>query len=338
MKNCLTQINPFLVVFAAVILLTAYPVSGQDVISTGDEIPYSKDTYTYKIVDNHEIQADVYQYPAKEVRPVIIWIHPGALIFGDRSIWLSSEQLVGYLKAGYTVVSIDHRLAPETKLAAIIEDLEDAHTWVRTKGPDLFKIDPDRIAVVGHSAGGYLTLMAGFRLKPRPSALVSFYGYGDITALWYTRPDSFYNQMPPIPRDQAIEFIGDSTVSNPPAEPSWPNGRAKFYIYCRQQGLWSTEVSGHDPEKDVGWFSEYEPLSNVSPAYPPTLLLHGEKDTDVPFEQSILMAKAFEQHGVEYEFITNPDWGHMFDFFGMEDSAVQKSFGQVLTFLVKHVR
>jgi acetyl esterase/lipase len=316
-------------IFTALIFLMAYPVSGQDVTTTDDVIPYSKHIYTYKIVDNHEIQANVYRYPGEEVRPAIIWIHGGALIFGTRN-GLSSEQLEQYMKAGYNVVSIDYRLAPETKLVAIIKDLEDAYAWVRSKGPALFNIDPDRIAVVGHSAGGYLTLMAGFHLKPRPSALVSFYGYGDITGPWYSQPDSFYNQMPSIPRDQAIEYVGDSTV--------FPNGRSKFYLYCRQQGLWPKEVSGHDPVKEASWFFEYEPLRNISPSYPPTLLLHGEKDTDVPYEQSVLMAKAFKHHNVDYEFITKPDWGHGFDGAGLKDRSVQEAFDRILKFLEKHVR
>ena len=51
---------------------------------------------------------------------------------------------------------------------------------MREKGPDLFQADPHRIAVIGRSPGGYLTLMAGFCLNPRPQALVAFYGYGDI--------------------------------------------------------------------------------------------------------------------------------------------------------------
>ena len=298
---------------------------------------YSMTTYTYRIVDGHEILADCYGYPDEEIRPAIIYIHGGALIFGTRT-GLPTEQLERYLGAGYVIVSIDYRLAPETKLAAIIEDLEDAYAWVRTKGPDLLHIDPDRIAVVGHSAGGYLTLMAGFRLNPPPRALVSFYGYGDLTEPWYAQPDSFYNQMPVVSRDKALEFVGDSIVSSPSPDPKWSSGRFNFYIYCRQGGLWPIEVSGHDPKKDFAWFSEYEPIRNVTSTYPPTLLLHGEKDTDVPFEKSVRMAEALKGHCVDFEFITNPDWGHVFDMAGMEDRAVQKTFDRILIFLGKHVK
>lgn len=327
MKSYSVPIKTFLLILALVILDVS-SVRGQNV----NELSYSRSTYAYKIVDGHEILADVYQYPGEKIKPAIIWIHGGALIAGNRSS-LHTEQLEEYLKAGFTVVSIDYRLAPETKLVGIIEDLEDAYDWIRTEGPDLYHIDPDRLAVVGHSAGGYLALMAGFRLKPPPSALVSFYGYGDITGPWYSRPDSIYNTIPAVSKDRAYAVIGDSVISSPLNFDRW-----QFYIYCRQQGIWPREVSGHDPDKDQAWFASYEPLRNVTSAYPPTFLLHGEKDKDVPFIQSVMMAKALKRRGVEYEFILNPDWGHSFDRSGMKDSTVKDAFGQIRAFLGKHVK
>lgn len=329
--------KPSLLLFICALFFWIYPVFGKDVAAQGDNVPYSKLSYTYKKVKDLEIQADVYRSPGNELRPAIIWIHGGALIFGSRHA-LPDEQLQLYLESGYVVVSIDYRLAPETKLAGIIQDLEDAYDWVYEEGPELFHIIPDRIAVIGHSAGGYLSLMAGFRVNPPPRALVSFYGYGGITGPWYSSPDSVYNLMPPLTREQAMEGIGKLEIADNSQGPAWPEGRAKFYIYCRQQGLWPKEVGGHDPVRDSAWFYEYEPLKNVSARYPPTLLLHGERDTDVSFEQSVEMSKAFEQHGVEYGFISNPDWGHVFDYSGMEDAAVRNSFNQVVNFLDKHLK
>jgi acetyl esterase/lipase len=335
MNNFITQINPLFIFFAAVLVMTI-SVNGQTILSKGEKSKYTKVTYTYKTVDSHKIFADVYRMPGEDVRPAIIWVHGGALIFGTRK-WLGPEQLEMYLSAGYAVISIDYRLAPETKLEEIIKDLEDSYSWVRSEGPGLFKIDPDRIAFVGHSAGGYLTLLAGFRLNPRPQALVSFYGYGDITGDWYALPDSFYNQGPPVSMDQAYKVVGDSAVSSTTTKFT-PNGRFQFYLYCRQQGLWPIKISGHGPHVEREWYAAYEPLRNVTPAYPPTILLHGEKDTDVPFEQSVQMAEALRKKRVDHQFITNPEWGHGFDGAGKKDPAVKEAYEKVLKFLEKYLK
>ena len=58
-----------------------------------------------------------------------------------------------------------------------------------------------------------------------------------------------------------------------------------FYLYSRQQGSWPYLVSGHR-ETQAAWFESYEPLRNITESFPPTILLHGEADTDVPFTQS----------------------------------------------------
>src|SRR5262249_37994993 len=175
--------------------------------------PVEKKTYIYKTAGDCAIQADVYRPDDTAVHPVIFWIHGGALIMGHRGN-LRAEQLNRYLDAGFAVVSVDYRLAPETKLPAILEDLDGAYRWVRTEGPKLFRIDPKRMAVVGHSAGGYLTLAAGYRFRPRPRALVSFYGYGDIAGDWYSKPDPFYSKQPAVSREEAYAAVGKTAVSN----------------------------------------------------------------------------------------------------------------------------
>ncbi|MBI4657547.1 MAG: alpha/beta hydrolase [Verrucomicrobia bacterium] len=294
----------------------------------------SKQTFTYKKVDDCEIKADVYGPGGNQRRPGILWIHGGALIGGSRT-GLGRDQLQRYLSAGYIVVSIDYRLAPETKFKGIIEDLQDAYQWVRTKGPDLFQIDPDRLAVIGHSAGGYLTLMSGFCLSPRPKALVPFYGYGDIVGEWYSRPDPFYNRQPAVPKDEAYQAVGKQIISEGSG-----GKRFRFYLYCRQQGLWPKEVAGLDPEKDPSAFDRFCPVRNVTAEYPPALLLHGDQDTDVPYQQSVLMADELKRLGVEHELITMKGRGHGFDGGrdGMKDPEISATFDRVVAFLDKHLK
>ena len=258
-------------------------------------------TYTYRQVQGLKIKLDVHREDDDKVRPVVVWIHGGALINGGRQ-GINRRVKKMFLEAGYAIVSIDYRLAPETKLPAIIEDVEDAFNWIRAKGPGLFRIDPSRVAVLGGSAGGYLTLTTGYRVKPRPTALEAFYGYGDLIGDWYSTPS-------PHPRHQRSKMSEDEAraqVSGPPIANSRDrdgNGGA-FYQFCRQRGIWPQEVSGWDPHTEAQRYGPYMPVKNVSREYPPTLLIHGTKDTDVPYGQSAMMAVEFEKHGVDHEFVT----------------------------------
>jgi acetyl esterase/lipase len=299
--------------------------------AAGDKDAVPK-TYTYKTVGDLPIKADVYRLPGDEVRPVVVWIHGGALIVGTRN-GPNAEQRKRYLNAGYVVVSIDYRLAPETKLDGIIEDVKDAFKWVRAKGPEEFKIDPKKVAVIGHSAGGYLTLMSGFAVEPRPQALIPFYGYGDIDGDWYAKPDPFYRKTRPlVSKEDAYKAIGMKEIGEGNVK-----GRVDFYMYCRQNGLWPLLVTGHDPAKEPKAFDRFCPVRNVTKDYPPTLLLHGDNDTDVPYQQSVDMAKELKRVGVEHELITIKGGGHGFDGKGMKDANVAAAFEKIDTFLKKRL-
>jgi acetyl esterase/lipase len=244
------------------------------------------------------------------------------------------------------VVSIDYRLAPETKLPAILEDVEDAYRWVREKGPGLFQCDPERLAVVGQSGGAYLALMSGARLHPSPKVVVSFYGYGDIAGPWLSQPAVYWASdpsQPQVTKEAALQAISRNEISEADVEP-----RVNFYIYCRQNGLWPKQVAGFDPLKEREKLIAYSPDRLVKPGYPPTLLLHGDRDTDVPFQLSEQMAAALQQQHIEHSLYRMRGFNHLFDVFpdglppagkaiGLQNPQAAAAFHAALLFIAKHI-
>jgi acetyl esterase/lipase len=293
--------------------------------------PPTAETYTYKTVGQCQIRADVHGAVAGARKPAVIYIHGGALIMGSRKP-LGSPFPSQLLERGFVIVSIDYRLAPETKLPGIIEDVQDAWRWVREQGPKRFGIDTDRIATAGASAGGYLTLMSGFCLEPPPRALVSYFGYGDITARWYSEPSEFYRRQPLISKQEAFRSVGPTVLSEPPAQ----SRRERFYLYCRQNGIWPNEVAGYDPQTEVRRFDRYCPIRNVTAKYPPTLLIHGTEDTDVPYSESKNMAEKLARAGVRYELITVQGAGHGLS--GAKREEIAGIATRAIEFIESHTR
>jgi acetyl esterase/lipase len=254
-------------------------------------------TFTYKIA-GCEIHADVYGASEGAAKPALMWMHGGALILGNRK-GIMRPFHTDLLEQGYVVVSIGYRLAPETRLPAIIEDVQDAWKWIHEQAR-LFGIDRGRIATGGASAGAYLTQMTGFCLNPRPRALVSYFGYGDIVGPWNSQPDEFSRRLALVSKEDALAAVGTAPISDPPEG----NHRDRFNLYCRQNGLWPTLVTGHDPRTESEWFKLYCPIRNVTTHYAPTMLIHGTADTDVPYSLSKDMDETLGKIGVAHEFIT----------------------------------
>jgi acetyl esterase/lipase len=291
------------------------------------------ETHTYKTVDNLAIKADVYRAQGKQSRPVVVWIHGGALIGGHRGD--VPRRVKDYAaKAGHVLMSIDYRLAPETQLPAIIEDLEEAFRWVRREGPRQFNVDPDRVAVIGGSAGGYLTLTSGFRVDPPPTVLFSLFGYGDLIGDWYSKPSPHpRHHGSKLTREEAYRQVSGSPISD--ARDRKGDGGA-FYQYCRQTGTWPLAVSGWDPTKEADRFDAYMPVKNVTHEYPPTVMIHGTADTDVPHEQSVMMAEQFKRHDVPHLMISIEGGEHGFG--GGDPKKIEEAYAKAFAFVDERLR
>jgi acetyl esterase/lipase len=264
-----------------------------------DDTPFGKQTFIYKTAGNTPIKADVYRAEDTKVRPVLVWIHGGALIMGSRdSVPRDLRELCRAER--YVLVSLDYRLAPETKLPAIIEDVQDAFRWLRAEAPRLFHAETDKMVVAGGSAGGYLTMMTGICVKPAPRALVAYWGYGDVDGEWYTKPSDFYRKQTLVKKEEAYGGVGGPVKTGGEGSRDDQRARGRYYLYLRQNGLW-TKRAKLDP---------YCPVRNLSAAYPPILMVHGTADTDVPYEKSAELAAELARLKVAHELVTVPSAGH----------------------------
>ena len=139
-------------------------------------------------------------------RAAVVWIHGGYFTRGDKAEPYYSNIVESFTHAGFVTVSINYRLdptVPETldqvvltgQLDAFIDrarnaqhDAQAAIRWVRAHADEL-RVDPDKVGVVGHSAGGLTTTMVAFNdedpgssgnpgWSSRPTAAVSMAGGG----------------------------------------------------------------------------------------------------------------------------------------------------------------
>src|SRR5262249_15224180 len=157
---------------------------------------------------------------------------------------------------------IDYRLAPETKLPGIIEDVEDAFRWVREKGPALFGADPNRIGTAGASAGGYLTLVTGFRIQPRPLVLVAESSYGDLVGPWQTNPSHHQpHYQSHLSREDAWRQVSGPPIAN--ARDRKGKG-GEFNDFIRRNAEWPKAISGWNAKTETARFVPYMPLRNVT--------------------------------------------------------------------------
>ena len=146
------------------------------------------------VTDGHERQKlDLYVPEVGENLPLIIWVHGGAWRGGDKAHYVRME----YLKAGYAGASINYRLSQHAIFPAQIEDVKAAVRWLRTNA-ETYRLDPNRFAAWGSSAGGHLVAMLGtagdvaefevgenLKVSSRVQAVVDY--FGPTTSFKWTR-------------------------------------------------------------------------------------------------------------------------------------------------------
>lgn len=299
-----------------------------------------RSTATYRVVDGHEILVDIHRPEGRAACPVLVYLHGGALIGGSRELKpdnLPFRRLLEIAaRQGCAVAAFDYRLAPETKLPAVVSDIEAAFAWLVGAGARDFGLDPTRMMAAGDSAGGYLALLSGYRVSPRPLALISFYGYGTLTSDWYVLPNPYpAYRRPMIAEADIAAFRNGSVVSDADRRSSSREEAWAYYLWCRQTGAWPREVSGFREAELCDALAPFEPAGNVAGDYPPVLLIHGAMDTDVPLWESENMARVLSAQGVPHilQVIGNAEHGLA----GAVPSDIERAFAVAEAFIVRHL-
>ncbi|KAF9559715.1 alpha/beta-hydrolase [Agrocybe pediades] len=205
--------------------------------------------------------------------PIVIFFHGGALTVGNRESYLPTWLIDRVLSLGYAFISADYRLLIPTTAKEIIEDIQDAFKFVaRSELPGknyIFKLDGDRIAVSGNSAGGLCARLAAIHATPRPKALIDIYGQGgnfftnfhldikpgDIQFLLQTVPhfpDADFKTMT-YPFTEGLPPVSTGTDANidpnlPIAERPVDDPRSNIYPFLFQRGRYLDYYTGlHKP-------------------------------------------------------------------------------------------
>jgi acetyl esterase/lipase len=105
---------------------------------------------------------DLYVPPGQGPHPVIVFVHGGGLLQGDKSIYAGLGQY--FVRRGFAAALINHRLSPGVSHPAHIEDAAAAFAWVY-RNVARFGGDPGRVVLAGHSSGAYLAALLA--LDPR---------------------------------------------------------------------------------------------------------------------------------------------------------------------------
>ncbi len=144
------------------------------------ELPPLKKDIEFATIGGVSLELDAFVPAGDGPFPTCILVHGGGFTKGTKQSFITPifEPLS---KAGFVWFTIDYRLAPDHRWPACADDVQTAIRWVKAHAKE-YKVDPQRIALIGESAGGHLVSYAGAVGKDDTSvaAVVPFYAPHDF--------------------------------------------------------------------------------------------------------------------------------------------------------------
>lgn len=213
--------------------------------------------------------------------PAVVMVHGGGWSGGDRSHYYGLQNNLA--KLGIATISIDYRLLPKARFPTQIGDVKCAVRWLRHEA-DRLKVNPERIAAIGGSAGAHLVGLLG----TTPGRWENIGGYQEQTS-----------QIRCM-----VLHGGPYDLLYGAAELNDNIPRQKRQLLLLQQFLGDT--ADRSPET----YMTASPLYQATKATPPTLLLHGQQDDVVPAQQTQRFAQRLNDLGTPHDTLIIPGAGH----------------------------
>jgi acetyl esterase/lipase len=246
----------------AMLALVASPLLAQ-------EKPLEFRDITYATTNGVASQLDVYQQPGNTRAPVLVYFHGGSWTDGNRP--KSAGSFREFIAMGFSVLSVDYRMAATARAPGAVQDARCAIAWVKANA-DQYHFDTHRIVTYGTSAGGQLALLDAM-LPPHSD----------------TDPPSCVN----VPAVAAVlDFYGPADVSG-------------FAAKSARTRAW---LGDSLPPEEMA--RRMSPMSYVRAGLPPVFIVHGDADPTVPYTQSVALEAALRGVGVPVGMYTVPGGLH----------------------------
>jgi acetyl esterase/lipase len=222
----------------------------------------------YATVDGGPLRLDVALPAAGATPSLLVWVHGGAWRSGDKD-----EVPRLFVEQGFATASMNYRLSGEARFPAAVHDIKAAIRFLRAKAAD-FGYRTDRIAIAGSSAGGHLAALVG--VTNGHQALEGVVGdhrseSSDVQAI--------------------LDYYGASDLTTI-LEQSTPFGLG---VRVPALELWL----GARPEQARALAELASPVHHVDRSDPPLLMFHGDRDPQMPINQSHQLEGAYEALGLD---------------------------------------
>jgi acetyl esterase/lipase len=222
----------------------------------------------YTRVNGWDGRMDLYLPPASGApTPIIINIHGGGWNKGTKE---SQSGFNGFFKKGYAVANMEYRLSQQAPAPAAVEDTRCALIYLINNAKKL-NIDPNKIVIMGASAGAHLALVGGL----------------------LENDHRFDTNCPTKSTVKVLAIVDKYGITN---VGTWPSKSGK---------QWLGPHFG-----DEAFIQSVSPLYLVKKTSPPTFIVHGDADPTVAYSQSVDLHKKLLAMGVKTEFITVPGGLH----------------------------